>query len=90
MNDSSLDKRSRWVDRLLDRNEYQDQWALHWAELLQIRTNNGVSRKALRLYDNWLRDQVAQGKTIADIAKQTIAASGSTLSNPATNYFQTE
>jgi hypothetical protein len=88
--DSSLDKRSRWVDRLLDRNEFQDQWALHWAELLQIRTNNGVSRKALRLYDNWLREQVAQGKTIADIAKQTIAASGSTLSNPATNYFQTE
>jgi hypothetical protein len=90
MSDSSLDKRSRWVDRLLDRNEFQDQWALHWAELLQIRTNNGVSRKALRLYDNWLREQVAQGKTIADIAKQTIAASGSTLSNPATNYFQTE
>jgi hypothetical protein len=43
MSDSSLDKRSRWVDRLLDRNEFQDQWALHWAELLQIRTNNGTS-----------------------------------------------
>lgn len=90
LTDSSLDKRSRWIDRLLDRNEFQDQWALHWAELLQIRTINGVSRKALRLYDNWLRDQVSQGKTIADIAKQTISASGSTLSNPATNYFQTE
>ena len=90
MNDTSADKRTRWIDRLLDRNEFQDQWALHWAELLQIRTNNGVSRKALRLYDGWLREQVAQGKTIAEIAKQTISANGSTLSNPATNYFQTE
>lgn len=90
LNDKDLDKRNRWIDRLLDRTEFQDQWALHWAELLQIRTNNGVSRKALKLYDNWLRDQVSQGKTIADIAKETISASGSTLSNPATNYFQTE
>lgn len=90
LNDKESDKRSRWINRLLDRNEFNDQWALRWAELLQIRTNNGVSRKALRLYDNWLRDQVSKGKTIAEIATQTISASGSTLGNPATNYFQTE
>jgi hypothetical protein len=90
MRDASADKRSRLVDRLIDRPEFLDQWVMHWAELLQIRTNNGVSSKALRLYDQWLRSAVHRGETIDSIVRKTLSANGGTLENPATNYFQTE
>lgn len=90
MKDTSADKRSRLVDRLMDRPEFLDQWVMHWAELLQIRTNNGVSSKALRLYDQWLRSAVHRGETIDSIVRKTLSANGGTLENPATNYFQTE
>jgi len=90
MQDRSADKRERLVDRLLDRPEVQDIWVMKWAELLQIRTNNGVSQKALRLYDRWLRESVHSGMTIDQIVQKILPASGGSLENPATNYFQTE
>ncbi len=90
LKDSSPDKGSRWVESLMERSEFQDQWILHWAELLQIRTNNGVSQKALLRYDQWLRDAVHRGMTIDKIVRDLLPASGGTLENPATNYFQTE
>jgi hypothetical protein len=90
MQDSSANKRERLVDRLLERPEVLDIWVMKWAELLQIRTNNGVSQKALRLYDRWLRDAVHAGTTIDKIVQMVLPASGGSLENPPTNYYQTE
>ena len=90
MSDTSADKREKLVDRLLKRPEFRDIWVMKWAELLQIRTNNGVSPKALRLYDRWLRDAVHAGTTIDKIVRILLPASGGSLENPATNYYQTE
>jgi len=90
MQDASTDKREQLVDRLLDRPEVLDIWVMKWAELLQIRTNNGVSQKALRLYDRWLREAVHSGMTIDKIVQKVLPASGGSLENPATNYYQTE
>lgn len=88
--DSSVDKRERCIDRLLERPEFRDIWVMKWAELLQIRTNNGVSSKALKLYDQWLRESVHAGATIDTIVRNLLPASGGSLENPATNYYQTE
>jgi len=38
-------------------------WVLKWAELLQIRSSNQVSYKAMLLYFNWLQDKVARKRT---------------------------
>ena len=88
--DPSPSKRERLIDRLLERPELLDIWVMKWAEMLQIRTNNGVSQKALRLYDRWLRDAVHSGTTIDKIVQMVLPASGGSLENPPTNYYQTE
>jgi hypothetical protein len=88
--DPRSDKREQVIERLLERPEFLDMWVMRWAELLQIRTNNGISPKALQLYDQWLRTAVHGGRTIQEIATELLAAKGGTLENPATNYFQTE
>lgn len=88
--DTSLDKRAKLIDSLIDRDEFKDIWVMRWAELLQIRTSNGISPKALKLYDKWLRDYVHQGASIDEIVQAVIPASGGTIENPVSNYYQTE
>ena len=88
--DPNPDKRSALVDRLLARDEFLDIWVMKWAELLQIRTANGLSPKGLQRYDAWLRDKVRDGVTIDRIARELLPATGGSFENPAVSYFQTE
>ncbi len=90
LSDNDPKKREKLVDALLEREEFRDIWAMKWAEVLQIRTVNGISPKGLQLYDKWLRDKVRSGVTIDRIVREVIPANGGTFENPAVNYFQTE
>jgi hypothetical protein len=49
MNEKAADKREKLVDELLGRKEFAELWVLKWAELLQIRSSQQVSYKAMRL-----------------------------------------
>jgi hypothetical protein len=88
--DADPKKREKLVDALLERPEFRDIWVMKWAEVLQIRTVNGLSPKGLQLYDKWLRDKVRSGATIDAIVRELLLAVGGTFENPAANYFQTE
>ena len=83
---------TRGIDRRLAarRDEFLDIWTMKWAELLQIRTANGLSPKGLQRYDAWLRDRVRSGVTIDKIALELLPATGGSFENPAVNYYQTE
>ncbi len=90
LDNSDPAKREKLVESLLERDEFQDLWVMKWAELLQIRTTNGVSPKGIQLYDRWLRERVRSGETIDKIVRDLIPASGGTFENPATSYYQIE
>src|SRR5580704_4762941 len=88
---SSLpNKRELLVDELLDRKEFSELWVLKWAELLQIRSSNQVSYKAMLLYYNWLQDKIARNVPTDEWVKELLAANGGTFKNPVTNYYQLE
>jgi hypothetical protein len=88
--DADPKKREKLVDALLEREEFRDIWVMKWAEVLQIRTVNGISSKGLQLYDKWLRDRVRSGASIDQIVRELLPAAGGTFETPAVNYFQTE
>jgi hypothetical protein len=88
--DTDPRKREKWVGALLERPEFKDIWVMKWAEMLQIRTANGMSQKALLLYDKWLRDRIKAGVTIDRVVRDLLPANGGTFENPAVNYYQTE
>jgi hypothetical protein len=88
--DPDPNKRAKHIDALLQRPEFLDLWVMKWAELLQIRTVNGLSPKGLLMYDRWLRERVHAGQTIDQIIRELIPATGGTFENPATSYYQTE
>ena len=88
---SSLpDKRALLVDELLDRKEFAELWVLKWAELLQIRSSNQVSYKAMLLYYGWLQDKIARNVPTDEWVKELLGANGGTFKSPATNYYQLE
>jgi hypothetical protein len=83
-------KREKLVDALLERNDFRDMWVMKWAELLQVRTANGISSKGLKLYDGWLREKIRGGATVDRVLEEVLPAIGGTFENPAANYYQTE
>ena len=87
---SEPNKRELLVEELVNSEAFLDMWTMQVAELLQIRSANGLSSKGLQLYDEWLRKQVHAGVTVDQILRQLIPASGGTFENPATAYYQTE
>ena len=83
-------KRELLVDELLDRKEFAELWVLKWAELLQIRSNNDVSPKAMLQYYGWLQDKIAKNVPTDEWVRELLGANGGTFKNPPTNYYQLE
>jgi hypothetical protein len=88
--DANPEKRAMLVDRLLERKEFSEIWALKWANLLMVKTTNEVSYKSMFLYSNWLTNQISNNVPLNEMVQNLLSASGGTFSNPATNYYQIE
>ncbi len=82
------DKRKQLVERLLERKEFNEIWAMKWADLLMIKTvANQVSPKAAFLYNNWLTEKIAADEPVDQIFEQLLSATGSVFENPPTNFY---
>jgi len=90
MADADPNKRANLVNRLLERKEFSEIWAMKWAELLMIKTTNQVSTKSAYLYANWLTDKIAGNVPLDVMVQELLSASGGTFKNPPTNYYQIE
>lgn len=88
--DRSEERRKQWVDRLLERKEFSEIWAMKWAQLLLVKSDINVSYKAAFLYSSWLTNQLASGQPIDKIVREMLTASGGVFSQPATNFYQVE
>jgi hypothetical protein len=85
------DKRSKLIDTLLTRDEFNDLWATKWAEMLKIVSDNnssfGTDRKAAYDYYEWIREQVKKNTPLDQFARMQIASKGSNLQDPAVNLY---
>lgn len=83
-------KRAALIETLISRKEFSEIWAMKWADLLMIKSNNQVSYKAAYLYYNWLINQIASNAPLDRIVRELLTATGGTFQNPATNFYQVE
>lgn len=90
VNDAAPEKRKELVDRLLERKEFSEIWAMKFAQLLMIKSTNTVSYKSAFLYNQWLTDKFARNVPIDEMVRELFGSTGGTFSNPATNYYQIE
>ncbi len=81
-------KRDRLVDRLLERPEFADFWALKWADLLRNEEKT-MGAKGVWVFQRWLRDQVAADAPLDGFVRALVASTGSNYATPATSFHRT-
>ncbi|OUT58327.1 MAG: cell surface protein [Rhodopirellula sp. TMED11] len=90
VSDASADKRAQLIDRLLERKEFSEIWAMKFAQLLMIKSSNQVSYKSAFLYSNWLTDNFARNVPIDQMVRDLLTSTGGTFGQPATNFYEIE
>ena len=86
--DKDANKRAKLIDRLLERPEYAEFWALKWGDLLRIR-NAKVSPAGVHKFNRWLAQAMRTNMPYDEFARELLTASGHTYTNPAANYYRT-
>ena len=74
LSDTDPSKRTKLVDRLLERKEFAEIWAMKWAELLMVKSSNQVSYKSMFLYSSWLTNQIADGVPLDKMVRDLLSA----------------
>lgn len=88
--DKQPDRRARLIDRLLERPEFVDYWALQLGDLFQNRKERDHDvrgTKGVRAFHEWLRKQVAANRPWDELARDVLTATGNVNDNPAVGYF---
>jgi hypothetical protein len=85
--DTSSQKRAVLIDRLLERPEYADQWALKWSDLLRNEERT-LDRKGVQNFYHWIRQSFAENRPLNEFVSELLSARGSTYTHPAANYYR--
>jgi hypothetical protein len=85
--DSSSTKRSALIDRLLQRDEYADYWALKWADILLVDREKLGDRGAFEFH-RWLRGQFAVNRPYDQWVRELITAAGDSSKSGPVNFYR--
>ncbi|MEX0724817.1 MAG: DUF1549 and DUF1553 domain-containing protein [Planctomycetaceae bacterium] len=88
LTDTSPDKRAKLVERLLDRPEYADYWAMKWADWLKV-NRIVLGHKGSYNFVNWIRQSLAEHKTYDAFARELLLAEGPLTESPGGHFFKT-
>ena len=85
--DDDPDKRTKLVDRLLDRPEYVDFWTLKWGDLLRVNSEK-LGAQGMLAFNLWLREAFRANKPVNRMVDELVTAQGSIYSNGPANFFR--
>ena len=86
--DGNPEKRIRAIDRVLDRPEFVDFWALKWGDLLRV-NRDLLQDKGMWSFHNWVRACLRDGKPLDAMARDVVTAEGSTFTDGPANFYLT-
>ncbi|MEE3368670.1 MAG: DUF1553 domain-containing protein [Planctomycetota bacterium] len=86
LSDDAIDKRSRWIERVLDSDEFPRFQALRMADLLRVNPKVLKDGRA-RLFADWLAQSMKQNMPFDKLVGQMLTATGDSKLVPPTNYF---
>jgi hypothetical protein len=85
--DSAPEKRSKLVERLLQRPEYVDYWTLKWGDLLRVNSKQ-LGAQGMLAFNLWLRESFRGNKPVNRMVEELVTAQGSIYTNGPANYFR--
>jgi hypothetical protein len=83
-------KRAALIDRLLDRDEFADYWAMRWSELLRVKSEFPINiwPNAVQAYYRWIHTAVAHNLPYDQFARALLVANGSNFRVPEVNFYR--
>jgi hypothetical protein len=88
--DPSPDKRSALVDRLLERREFADYWAMKWGEVLRIKSEFPINLwpNAVQAYHRWLAASIRTNVPYDVFVRELLTSSGSNFRAAPVNFYR--
>ena len=88
--DKDPNKRGLLIDRLLERDEFADYWAMRWGDVLKIKAEFPVNLwpNAAQAYHRWVRASIAENKPYDKFAREMLTASGSNFRVGPVNFYR--
>ena len=83
-------KRRLLIDRLLERPEFADYWAMRWSDILRIKAEFPVNLwpNAAQAYHRWVHASLAENKPYDRFARELLTSSGSNFRVAPVNFYR--
>jgi hypothetical protein len=90
LEDRTPDKRSILIDRLLERDEFADYWAMKWSNLLRVKSEFPINLwpNAVQAYHHWIRTSIKENLPYDRFVREMLTASGSNIRVPQVNFYR--
>jgi hypothetical protein len=83
-------KRQALINRLLERDEFADYWAMKWSDLLRVKAEFPINLwpNAAQAYHGWIRARIKDNTPYDRFARELLTASGSNFRDPPVNFYR--
>jgi hypothetical protein len=90
LSDQDPNKRSALIDRLLEREEFADFWAMKWSDLLRVKSEFPINLwpNAVQAYYRWIRTSLRDDLPYDGFVREMLTASGSNFREPPVNFYR--
>jgi len=90
LDDPDPNKRRALIDRLLERDEFADYWAMKWGDILRIKAEFPVNLwpNAAQAYHRWVRASIAENKPYDRFVREMLTSSGSNFRVGPVNFYR--
>jgi hypothetical protein len=88
--DQDPNKRSTLIDRLLQREEFADYWAMKWSDLLRVKAEFPINLwpNAVQAYHRWIRSCIKENLPYDRFVREMLVSSGSNFRVPQVNFYR--
>src|SRR5690606_20864493 len=77
-------KRTAKIDELLNSDQYAENWAHYWRDVIFTETTNVQARLAQGTFERWMAEQLKQNRPWSVISAELVTATGDIQENGAT------
>ena len=88
--DQNPAKRAKLIDRMLQRDEFADYWALKWSDLLRVKSEFPINLwpNAVQAYHRWIRTSIFDNVPYDRFAQEMLKSSGSNFRVGPVNFYR--
>ena len=88
--DQTRNKRQALIDRLLERTEFPDYWAMKWGDLLRIKAEFPVNLwpNAAQAYHHWVRTAIRDNQPYDQFVRELLTSNGSNFRAGPVNFYR--